>query len=872
MNHGRFRLILLATALASLGAFHALEDPKESKPAQAKPFAAEEVAFFEKEVKPLLEKSCWKCHGGQKIRGNLTLTSRAGVLKGGDLGPAVSLDNPAESRLLKAVNYSGDLEMPPDGKLRPEQIAVLTKWVERGLPWTPGGEAVADKPKAEAGKVTAEAKQYWAYQPVKRPDVPTVRHDAWVKNPIDAFILQKLEEKGLAPAPPADRVALVRRVYFDLIGLPPTPEQVDAFVKDSSPNAYSRLLDQLLQSPHYGEKWGRHWLDLVRYAETNGYERDGIKPHAWRYRDYVIKSFNQDKPFDLFIREQLAGDEIAHRAEGGGPEARRSYEEIADAIIATGYYRLGLWDDEPVDALMARYDEYDDIVATTSQVFLGMTMNCARCHDHKIDPIPQADYYKLVAFFRDIEHFSPNREVHSKYNLTDISPPEKRAKYEAELKAREARVAELTKQIEEIENETIKKMPAEDQRASEGPDRLEVVKKVPGLLSDEERKKYHQLGSERAQLKRKPMPAQELALSVNNCQPKPPQQHLLIRGNPHANGVKVEPGFPEVLGFDPPILKPPEAKRKTSGRRGVLADWIASKDNQLTARVFVNRLWQFHFGRGIVASANDFGKFGVLPTHPELLDWLATEFVNPTWRDTPDQGGNEMVDGAWRIKRMHRLIMLSNTYQMSSKANQEALTKDPANQWFWRYPMRRLTAEELRDSILAVSGKLNPKLGGPSVYPPIPRAVLAGQSRPGEGWPTTQGEEANRRSVYIHVKRSLLVPILSQHDMADTDSSCAVRYTTVVPTQSLGMLNGEFANEQAAAVAERLQKEFPNDLSAQVHRAIRLTTGRQPANDEVKKDVAFIQELQEKSKLSEQDALRLYCLLALNANEFVHLD
>jgi len=498
-------------------------------------------------------------------------------------------------------------------------------------------------------------------------------------------------------------------------------------------------------------------------------------------------------------------------------------------------------------------------------------MNCARCHDHKIDPIPQADYYKMVAFFRDIEHFSPNREVHSKYNLTDISPPEQRAKYEEELKARETRVAELTKQIEAIENETVKKMPAEDQRASEGPDRPEVIKKVPGLLTEEERKKYHQLGSERAQLKRKPMPAQELALSVNNCQPKPPPQHVLIRGNPHANGAKVEPGFPEVLGFEAPSFGPLAARSKTSGRRSVLANWIASKDNQLTARVLVNRLWQFHFGRGIVASANDFGKFGVLPTHPELLDWLAAEFVNPTWREHPDQEGRDS-DSAWRIKRMHRLIMRSNAYQMSCQANEVALAKDPANQWFWRYPMRRLTAEELRDSMLAVSGKLNAKPGGPSVYPPIPKAVLAGQSRPGEGWPTTQGDEANRRSVYIHVKRSLLVPILSQHDMADTDSSCAVRYTTVVPTQSLGMLNGEFANEQAAALAERLRSEAPNDAPAQVRNAIRLTTGRLPGEDEVRKDVAFIQELREKSKLGEQEALRLYCLLALNANESVYLD
>jgi uncharacterized protein DUF1549/uncharacterized protein DUF1553/cytochrome c len=864
----RSRLVLLATALGLVCGGVAADTPGEKKPASAAAFRPEDIAFFEKDVLPLLEKNCFRCHGGQeKIKANFRITSREGVLKGGDSGPAVSLKKPEESNLLKAINYKDGLEMPPDGKLSQQKIDILTKWVKAGVPWTPGKAIAVDKPKHEGGKVTPEAKQYWAYQPVKRAPLPHVKNQAWVKTPIDAFVLAKLEAKGLAPAAPAERVALTRRIYYDLIGLPPTPEEIDAFVNDKSPDAYERLIDKLLASPHYGEKWGRHWLDLVRYAETNGYERDGPKPFAWRYRDYVIKSFNNDKPYDQFIREQLAGDELAHRwedEEDGGHKARRSSEELADAIIATGYYRLGLWDDEPVDMLAARYDEYDDIVATTSQVFLGMTMNCARCHDHKIDPIPQADYYKMVAFFRDVQHYSPNRDVSSKNNMTDISPPSVRAAYEKELKEREAEVARLTKEIEKIEDAAIKKMPAEDQRASEGPDRPEVVKKVPGYLSEEEKKSYNQLQKERGDLKRKRMPQQELALSVNNCEVRPPQQHILIRGNAHANGAKVEPGFPEVLGFATPVIPMPGANAKTAGRRTVLADWIASKENPETARVFVNRLWQFHFGRGIVASANDFGKFGVLPTHPELLDWLASEFINPTW-------GSENAR-AWTVKRMHKLIMLSNAYQMSSKTDPLALKADPSNEYFWRFNMRRLTAEEVRDSFLAVSGKLNLKAGGPSIYPPISKEVLAGQSRPGEGWHTTRGEEANRRSVYVHIKRSLLVPILSQHDMADTDTSCAVRYTTIVPTQSLGMLNGEFANEQAKAFAERLQKEAPNDVAAQVRRAIRLTTGRQPAEGEVTKDVAFIKDVQTKAKLSDFDALRQYCLMALNANEFVYVD
>jgi hypothetical protein len=632
-------------------------------------------------------------------------------------------------------------------------------------------------------------------------------------------------------------------VTYDLIGLPPTPEEVDAFVKDNSADAYEKLIDRLLASPHYGEKWGRHWLDLVRYAETNGYERDGPKPFVWRYRDYVIKSFNEDKPFDRFAKEQLAGDEIER--------------DNPDAVIATGYYRLGLWDDEPADPEQARADETDDLVATTAQVFLGMTMNCARCHDHKIDPIPQKDYYQLAAFFRDIPPYSNTRNVKSRTNLTDITPPAKRAKYEKELQEREERIAELTAAMTKIEDAAIKKMPAEDQRAAEGPDRPKVLAlKLKDFLSEEQAKEYAKLKHELDDLHNKPTPSEELALSINHCLVHPPETFVFIRGNPHAPAAKVVPAFPTVLGTPVPTIPEPAKDARTSGRRLVLADWIASKDNPLTARVLANRLWQHHFGVGIVASANDFGKFGTGPTNPELLDWLAAE----------------LVEGGWKLKRMHKLLMLSSAYQMSAKANSDGLRADPANALLWRLNMRRLTAEELRDSILAVSGKLNLKMGGPSIYPPIPKEVLAGQSRPGEGWNTSPPEEAARRSVYIHIKRSLLVPLLAHHDQADTDNSCPVRFTTTVPTQALGMLNGTFINEQAAAFAERLRKEAPNDLAGQVRWAARLTAGMAMPDDKVLRDVDFIKELQIKGKLSEADALKNYCLLLLNTNAFIYVD
>jgi mono/diheme cytochrome c family protein len=836
---------LAAILVAFTGGFRSRAEDKKGDPAPK--FTKDQVSFYEKDVLPVLKQHCLKCHGDdpEKIKGGLDLTTRKAVLEGGESGAVVDLAKPAESQLLKAIHYKDDNhKMPPKGKMPDKDIATIEKWVKDGLPVTADRLGDIAKVTPKGGVVTEEAKKYWAYQPVKRPAPPDVKGKEWVKSPIDAFVLAKLEAKNLKPVKPAEKAALVRRAYYDLTGLPPTPDEVDAFVNSKDANAYEKLLDKLLASPQYGEKWGRHWLDVVRFAETNGYERDGPKPYAWRYRDYVIRSFNDDKPYTQFIKEQLAGDEIP----GYNPEA----------IVATGFYRLGIWDDEPADPLLAVFDGYDDIVATAGQAFLATTFNCARCHDHKADPIPATDYYKLVAFFRDIRPYSETRDVRSKFNLTDISPPNQRSKYEEELKKREARVAEIKKLMEAIEDEIIKTLPAEDQRAAEGVDRPQVVSgKVVPALKGKQKDDYTALKNERAELNKKPAPpGQQLALSVNNCDVNPRPTHVLVRGSPAAKGKEVKPGFPEVLGLPDPTIPAPKPGAKTSGRRTVLAEWIASKDNPFTARVFVNRVWQYHFGKGIVPTANDFGKLGEMPTHPELLDWLAAEFMA----------------GEWKLKRLHKLIMMSSTYQLSSQADADNLKADPSNALLWRANMRRLSGEEVRDSILAVSGSLNLKQFGPSTYPKIPKEVLAGQSVPGQGWPTSPPEEGNRRSVYAHVKRSLRVPILVGFDQPDPDSSCPVRYVTTVPTQSLGLLNGEFANEQAEAFARRLQKDAPNDLTAQVTRAIRLTTGRVPTVGEVKADVAFIERLKEKHKLDDAKALAQYCLLCLNANEFVYLD
>jgi Protein of unknown function (DUF1549)/Protein of unknown function (DUF1553)/Planctomycete cytochrome C len=729
-------LPLAANLMASSGG---AEPPAQS-------FSSQQIRFFEDRVRPILKARCFKCHGeGPKIKGGLRIDSREAVLRGGELGPAVSLTSPEQSRLLQAIRYE-EIEMPPSGKLPAGEIDVLTRWVKEGLPWTTLPKAPGISPRPAVAHARPGASGSWSLRPVNRPSVPAVKNSGWARTAIDAFLMARLEAEGLQPAAEADRVSLIRRLKFDLTGLPPTPEEVDAFVADQALDAYERLVDRLLGSPHYGEKWGRHWLDLVRYAETNGYERDSAKPFAWRYRDYVIDAFNRDKPYDQFIREQLAGDEIDP---GRSP-----------ALIATGYYRLGIWDDEPADRPLARYDGLDGIISTTGQVFLGMTVNCARCHDHKVDPIPQKDYYRLLAFFQDI--VDPNTK-----NLRKIT--------------------------------------------EEDGSRIDVM-----CVAERGRR----------------------------------ETHVLLRGNPNMIGEQVEPGVPGVLEAAPPTFV------NGPGKRSALADWLTDRRNPRTARVMANRIWQYHFGRGIVPTPNDFGGLGEPATHPELLDWLAAE----------------LCEGGWRLKPFHRLIVLSSAYRTASHGSKAGLATDPANRWYWRFPMRRLTAEEVRDSILAVSGSLNLKEGGPSIYPPIPREVMAGQSVPGQGWSTSSPAEAARRSIYVHIKRSLLVPIMATHDAADTDLSCPVRYTTTVPTQALGLLNGEFSNQQAAKFADRLSQEQPGDLAAQVRRAIRLTTGHEPAPTEVRDDVAFINELAKVSRLDTRTALTAYCLLALNANAFLYLD
>ncbi|MFN4260763.1 MAG: DUF1553 domain-containing protein [Gemmataceae bacterium] len=806
--------------------------------------AAEEdgATFFATQVQPILQAHCLSCHGGEeRVKGGLNLSSRAGLLEGGDGGPVVTLDKPHASRLLQAVRYQ-DLKMPPRGKLPQAQLDILTRWVEMGVPWS----ARTATQKLGAPVVDDHARQFWSFRPVQRPPLPAVKNAGWVKNPIDAFLLAKLEAAGLEPAPPAAPHALLRRLYYDLIGLPPTSEEVRAFeqaARDDFPAAYEAVVDRLLASPHYGERWGRHWLDLVRYAETNSFERDGAKPHVWRYRDYVIRSFNEDKPYDRFIMEQLAGDELDN--------------VTVDAIIATGYYRLPLWDDEPADPPLAVYDELDDIVSTTGQVFLGLTVGCARCHDHKIDPFPQEDYYRLLAFFRGIRRYG----VRSHETVVQASVKEVPLSADAPL-APEAlalhrdQIKNLDNQLAQIDNTIRSKLiGGEKDDYQYEQNRLAILQRHVGKLIDNKTlARYQTLWAERERLRNTP-PANVIpVLCVKEMGPKPPDTFVLKRGNPGAHGAKVTPGFPSVLTTL--SADEPRPTASTSGRRRVLAEWLASPDNPLTARVLVNRLWQYHFGRGIVRSSSNFGYQGTPPTHPELLDWLASEFVA----------------SGWKLKRMHKLMVMSNAYRMSSRMNADAFAVDPENDRCWRFDPRRLTAEEIRDTILAVSGNLNRKMFGPSIYPVIPPEVLAGQSRPGAGWGKSSPEEAARRSVYIHIKRSLPVPILASFDAADPDATCPVRFTTTQAAQALGLLNSDFTNEQARLFAQDVHKHVGDDDAAQVCLILWRVTQRAPTTLEIDRGTRLLHRMRNEHKQSPEEALRSFCLLALNLNEFVYVD
>ena len=681
-------------------------------------------------------------------------------------------------------------------------------------------------PALRSGKftLTDSDRGYWAFQPVQRPSVPSLPSSP-SPNPIDAFVLAKLKEKKLGMNPPAAPRELVRRACFDLVGLPPTPEEVAAFERNPTDAAWEHLIDRLLASAHYGERWGRHWLDLVRYAESNGYERDGAKPNAWRYRDYVIESFNSDKPYDRFIREQLAGDEIADDLMA---QAATANKEWRDAIIATGFYRLHVWDDEPDSTVKAEFDDLDDIMVTTGAAFLGLTIGCARCHDHKFDPISQADYYSMLSFIRSIDGYGLHHTGGGGRGTGKIERP-----------------LATPEELRRWEKEKSQRVKAAEKRVAEAAD-ADAKKRLEAELKQA----------------REAAPPFDYALAIAENGPKPKVTQILARGDAFSPKAEVSPAFPAVLGLPSPAFSEPPGDAKTTGRRRVLADWIASPQNPLTARVMVNRLWQKHFGAGLVPTADDFGQTGLRPTNQLLLEYLASEFVA----------------GGWSVKRMHKLIMTSRAYRMSSRAdNRQALAADEANTLLWRQNLRRVEAEVVRDTMLAVSGLLNPKRGGPSVFPTLPKEVHGTQDSSGKGWSDSPAEEQNRRSVYLVVKRALKVPLLECLDFANSASPVGVRPNTTTAPQALMLLNDTFVQTQAAAFAARLMRDAGEREQQQIERAFQFALQRAPGKFEIKAATRLLADQRQRAVAEGAPdpgrvALMSFCRGLLNVNEMIYVD
>ena len=779
-----------SAACAGLTAIAAAAPPPAPVAAVARP-DAKGAEFFEARVRPLLAAKCVACHTGASAKGKLDLRTREALLKGGEQGPSVVPGNPDKSLLVQAVRYQGKLRMPLGAKLSDAEVETFTEWVRMGAPWGLSGSRTA-----------AASEPPWAFQPVREPRVPAVANRQWAKNDLDRFVLAGLEQAGLKPSRYADRRTLLRRATFDLTGLPPTPEDVDTFLNDHSPDAWENVIDRLLASPAYGERWGRHWLDVVRYSDSNGLDWNEVFPNAWRYRDYVIKSFNADKPFDQFIKEQLAGDQLPAQSE----------EERNEHLIATGVLVMGPKLLAQQDREQLALDVADEQVDLTSKAFLGLTVSCARCHDHKFDPISTKDYYALAGIFK------------STVTLSGTLPRNNRVMYWMERPLAPEPMVTARK----AHDAAVKKLQDQLKKAKDDAEKTQLTAEINALEA-------------------KAPPAVPMAMAVQDGKIEDLRVH--VRGSYKNLGDAAPRGFlTTVAGKREPI---PAAR---SGRLE-LADWITSPENPLTARVLANRVWLHHFGRGIVATPDNFGRLGEKPTHPELLDYLS----------------RRLVEGGWSLKKLHRQIMLSATYQMSSDPSPVAAAKDPENRLLWRMNRSRLEAEAIRDAILQANGELDRKDTGGTLVSRT--SGLAGKEF------AVDYNSSSRRSVYLPVVRGVIYDMFLVFDFADPHVVNGRRDTTTVAPQALYMMNSPYVQEQAGKFAELLLN-LPNaDDARRIEVAYQRALNRTASTDERTRAQAFLDDYEKALVPTQKDpgkrraeAWRSFCQALYASSEFRYVD
>jgi hypothetical protein len=788
----RFCLVLGCLGGISLGLLHAADDGNPPDLSKLPP-AAKGVMDFQSDIQPIFAKACLSCHGAEKQRGGLRLDDSTAALTGGDSGPVLEPGNIRQSRLLQLVaGLDADLKMPPPEKppLSADEIGRLRAWIEQGAKW----------PKQTASAATPPSRSsHWSFQPIRRPGRPRVSQISWIRNDLDAFVLARLEAEKINPSAEADRVTLIRRLSLDLLGLTPTPEEVEAFLFDNRPDAYEQLVDRLLASPHYGERWGRHWLDLARYADSDGYEKDNGRPFAWRYRNWVIEALNRDLPFDQFTIEQLAGDLL--------PQA------TLEQKIATGFHRNTLTNTEGgVDKEQFRVEAVVDRVNTTAKVFLGVTLGCAQCHDHKYDPFSQREYYQFSAFFNsDVEESVPAP-------LPQEIEPYKQKKAIHDKKTAELRAARTAyekgefpanqkKWEDELKLAAIRNFPANI---------TTVLLLDPARRNDQQKKEltdfYARIDKKHVELSRALQVHQRTAPTLTQAQTlalgAKRQTHVLVRGDFLRPGVAVEPDVPAVL---------PSLKTEATKTRLDLARWLVAAENPLSSRVAMNWIWQRYFGRGLVATVEDVGTQGEKPSHPELLDWLASELVRQKWS----------------LKAMHKLLVTSATYRQSSQARPELVARDPLNTLLARQNRLRLEAEIIRDVALTASGLLNPTLGGPSVRPPQPAGIsdltYAGSAR----WVESTGSDRYRRGMYTWFQRTSPYPMLMTFDAPDSNLCCVRRERSNTPLQALTLLNDATFFECAQALGRRLVEEKCGSPVERIRHAFRLCVAREPTGSEL---------------------------------------